>query len=320
VNPRACHEIELDYGPTDTPKRIAIVGAGAAGMAAAMTAAERGHKVVLFDKAAQVGGQLNMAKQIPGKEEFIGLVDWFATMMTRHQIDLRLQTTPAAADLDGFDEVIIATGVRPRDPEIDGQDAPNVVSYVDVLAGQAPVGKRVAIIGAGGIGFDVAEYLTHAGDSPTEVPELWRREWGVADPGEHRGGLAPEGPRPEPAAREVTLLQRKAEKPGKRLGKTTGWIHRASLKMKNVAMVTGVNYERIDADGLHVSFGEARDMPTFIACDTIVLCAGQVVERSLADALIARGVTPHVIGGADVAAELDAKRAIDQGVRLAAAL
>ncbi len=320
VNPRACHEVELDYGPADAPKRIAIVGAGAAGMAAAMTAAERGHQVTLFDKAEEVGGQLNMAKQIPGKEEFVGLVDWFATMMARHQIDLRLGAKAAAEDLADYDEVIIATGVRPRDPEIAGQDGPNVLSYVDVLAGKAEVGPRVAVIGAGGIGFDVAEYLTHSGESPTEMPELWRREWGVADPAEHRGGLAPEGPLPEPAAREVTLLQRKAQKMGKGLGKTTGWIHRASLKMKNVKMVTGVNYERIDADGLHVSYGEARENPTLIACDTVVLCAGQVVERSLADALIAQGMTPHVIGGADVAAELDAKRAINQGVRLAATL
>ena len=276
--------------------------------------------MTVFDKATQVGGQLNMAKQIPGKEEFVGLVDWFATMMERRQIDLRLGVEAAAEDLASFDEVIIATGVSPRDPGIPGQEGPNVLSYVDVLAGKAPVGQRVAVIGAGGIGFDVAEYLTHAGDSPTEVPELWRKEWGVADPGDHRGGLDPAGPRPEPAARQVTLLQRKAEKPGKRLGKTTGWIHRASLKMKNVQMVTGVNYERVDADGLHVTFGEARESPTLIEVDTIVLCAGQEVERSLADTLIAKGIEPHVIGGADVAAELDAKRAINQGVRLAATL
>jgi len=188
---------------------------------------------------------------------------------------------------------------------------------VDVLSRKAPVGARVAVIGAGGIGFDVAEFLVEDGESPAEVPELWRREWGVADPEAHRGGLAPEGPQPEPAARKVTLLQRKAEKPGKRLGKTTGWIHRATLAMKGVEMVAGVTYERIDAEGLHVSID---GQPRLIAVDTIVLCAGQVVERSLADALIARGITPHVIGGADVAAELDAKRAIDQGMRLAATL
>ncbi|NKX44948.1 NADPH-dependent 2,4-dienoyl-CoA reductase [Roseicyclus persicicus] len=320
VNPRACHELELRYAPAAKAKRVAIVGAGAAGMAAAMVAAERGHAVTLWDKAAQVGGQLNMAKTIPGKEEFVGLVDWFATMLDRHGVDLRLGAAPSVNDLTGFDEVIVATGVRPRDPAIPGQEGPNVLSYVDVLAGRAPVGRRVAVVGAGGIGFDVAEFLVHEGESPTEVPELWRREWGVADPAAHRGGLAPEGPQPEPPAREVVLLQRKAEKPGKRLGKTTGWIHRASLQMKGVKMIAGVNYEGIDAKGLHVSFGEAREKPTLIEVDTVVLCAGQEVERSLADQLIAAGITPHVIGGADVAAELDAKRAIDQGARLAAAL
>jgi len=320
VNPRACHETELTYVPAAAPKRVAIVGAGAAGLATAMVAAERGHAVTLFDKAQEVGGQLNMAKQIPGKEEFVGLVDWFATMVEKRGIDLRLGSAPAVGDLAGYDEVVIATGVRPRDPGIPGQDGPNVLSYIDVLAGKAPVGQRVAIIGAGGIGFDVAEFLVHEGESPTAVPELWRREWGVTDPGLERGGLAPEGPQPEAPAREVTLLQRKPEKPGKRLGKTTGWIHRAALKMKGVKMVPGVNYEKIDAAGLHVSFGEAREAPTLIEADTIVLCAGQVVERSLADELIAAGVSVHVIGGADVAAELDAKRAIDQGSRLAAQL
>ncbi|MEJ6393092.1 NADPH-dependent 2,4-dienoyl-CoA reductase [Gymnodinialimonas sp. 2305UL16-5] len=317
VNPRACHEVELDYGRAETTKRIAIVGAGAAGMAAGMTAAERGHSVVMFDKADRIGGQLNMARQIPGKEEFHGLVDWFETMVERHGIDLRLSVEASEADLEGFDEVIVATGVTPRDPGIPGQDGPNVLSYVDVLAGKASVGKRVAIIGAGGIGFDVAEYLVHDGESPTEDLDLWRKEWGVANPAKHRGGLAPEGPQPEPAARQVTLLQRKAEKPGKRLGKTTGWIHRAALKMKNVKMVAGASYEKIDGRGLHITIDGA---PHLIECDTVVLCAGQVVNRTLADALIAKGLTPHVIGGADVAAELDAKRAIDQGTRLAASL
>jgi 2,4-dienoyl-CoA reductase (NADPH2) len=320
VNPRACHETELRYDPATAPKRVAVVGAGAAGMASAVVAAERGHHVTLWDKAGQVGGQLNMAKTIPGKEEFVGLVDWFAAMLARHGVELRLGHAPDPSEVSGYDEVIVATGVVPRDPGIPGQDGPNVLSYVDVLRGKAPVGRRVAVVGAGGIGFDVAEYLVHDGASPTERPELWRTEWGVADPDAHRGGLAPEGPRPEPAAREVTLLQRKAEKPGKRLGKTTGWIHRASLKMKGVKTLTGVNYERIDADGLHVTFGEARGDPALIEVDTIVLCAGQEVERSLADALIAGGISCHVIGGADVAAELDAKRAIDQGARLAAAL
>ncbi len=320
VNPRACHETELRFAATDQPKRIAVVGAGPAGMAAAMIAAQRGHRVTLWDKADRVGGQLNLAKTIPGKEEFIGLVDWFDTMLHRRGVDLRLGSAPEAADLADQDDIIIATGVRPRDPGIPGQAGPNVVSYVDVLAGKAPVGHRVAIVGAGGIGFDVAEYLVHHGDSPTEAPDLWRREWGVGDPETHRGGLAPEGPRPTPPAREVVMLQRKAEKPGKRLGKTTGWIHRASLKMKGVRMLTGVNYEKIDATGLHISFGAGHETPTLIEVDTIVLCAGQVVERDLADQLIALGLTPHVIGGADLATELDAKRAIDQGMRLAAGL
>ena len=320
VNPRACHETELSYTKTTTPKRIVVVGAGAAGMMAALVAAQRGHQVTLWDKATQIGGQLNMAKTIPGKEEFIGLVDWFAAMLAQSGVDLRLGMAPAADDLTGFDDVIIATGVRPRDPGIPGQDGPNVLSYVDVLAGRAPVGKRVAIIGAGGIGFDMAEFLTHEGESPTLAPDLWQREWGVADPEAHRGGLAPEGPQPTAPARQVVMLQRKAEKPGKRLGKTTGWIHRASLQMKGVKMIAGVNYEAITPEGLEISFGEARENPTLIAVDTIVLCTGQEVERSLADALIAKGLTPHIIGGADVAAELDAKRAIDQAARLAAGL
>ena len=320
VNPRACHETELVIAPATVSKRIAVVGAGPAGLSAAITAAERGHQVTLFDRAAELGGQLNMAKVIPGKEEFRGLVDWFGTMVAESGVDLRLGQEVRPEDLDGFDAVIIATGVVPRDPGIPGQDASNVVNYIDVLRGGAEVGRRVAVVGAGGIGFDVSEYLVHEGISPTEDIALWRAEWGVGDPAEVRGGLSPQGPQPEPPARKVTLLQRKAEAPGKRLGKTTGWIHRAALKMKGVEMIGGVNYERIDAAGLHVSFGEARERPTLIEADTVVLCSGQLSERSLADALEARGVTAHVIGGADLAAELDAKRAIDQGTRLAAAL
>jgi len=320
VNPRACHETELSYDATDAAKTIAIVGGGAAGLATAMVAAERGHKVTLFEKSGSLGGQLKMAREIPGKEEFKALTRWFDTMIERHQIDVRLNSDPEADDLGSYDEVVIATGVRPRDPEIEGQNGPNVLSYIDVLAGKAPVGKRVAVIGAGGIGFDVAEFLVHEGPSPTEEPQLWRKEWGVSDPEIDRGGLAPEGPQPDAAARNVVLLQRKPEKPGKRLGKTTGWIHRAALKMKGVKMIAGVNYERIDSDGLHITFGEARENPTLIEADTVVLCAGQIPERSLADVLSAKGRAPHVIGGADVAAELDAKRAIDQGARLAATL
>ncbi|EAQ13109.1 2,4-dienoyl-CoA reductase (NADPH2) [Maritimibacter alkaliphilus HTCC2654] len=320
VNPRACHEMELVVEPAATLKSIAVVGAGPAGLSAALTAAERGHKVTLFDKADRIGGQLHMAAAIPGKEEFIGLIDWFKTMVAKWQIETRLGAEATADDLAGFDEVIVATGVTPRDPGIAGQDGENVLSYIDVLLHKAEVGERVAIIGAGGIGFDVAEFLSHQGTSPALDLDLWREEWGVTDPALAEGGLDPEGPHPVPSPRQITLMQRKAKALGKGLGKTTGWIHRASLKMKGVEMVGGVNYERIDADGLHVSSGETRDDPRVISADTIVLCAGQVSERSLADALAERGITAHVIGGADVAAELDAKRAIDQGTRLAASL
>jgi len=320
VNPRACYETELKVETTATVKNVAVVGAGPAGLSSALTAAERGHKVTVFDRASEIGGQLNLAKQVAGKEEFYGFVDWYRTMVDELGVTIKLNTEVSANDLDGFDEVIIATGVIPRDPQIPGQNAGNVVSYIDVLNGSAKVGQKVAVIGAGGIGFDVSEHLVSEGESTTlNLPE-WMVEWGVADTGKHRAGLSPEGPQPHKPAREVTMLQRKASKVGKGLGKTTGWIHRASLTMKEVKMIAGVNYEKIDADGLHISFGEARENPTFIEADTIVLCAGQLSDRSLADALEAKGKTCHVIGGADVAAELDAKRAIDQGTRLAASL
>ena len=256
---------------------------------------------------------------MPGKEEFWGLVDYYDTMVAKAGVTLALGRVATPDDLAGFDEIIIATGVLPRDPAIPGQDGPNVVSYIDVLRGAATVGDKVAIIGAGGIGFDVAEFLV-TDHSPTDHLPDWLQEWGVGDPAEVRGGLRAEGPQPDAPVRQVTLLQRKAEKLGKRLGKTTGWIHRAGLQMKNVQMIGGVNYEKIDAAGLHISHGADRSDPKLIAADTIVLCAGQLPERGLADQLIAAGQNVHVIGGADVAAELDAKRAIDQGTRLAATL
>ena len=319
VNPRACHETDLVLAPVSDAKTVAVVGAGPAGLSTALALVERGHKVSIFDKASEIGGQLNMAKQVPGKEEFWGLVDYYAAQIAAAGIDLRLGVVADVEALSGFDEVVIATGVAPRDTEIKGQDGPNVLSYIDVLRGNSKVGPRVAIIGAGGIGFDVAEYLV-TDDSTTDDLQAWLEEWGVADPADARGGIRPEGPKPDAPVREVTLLQRKAQKLGKNLGKTTGWIHRAALQMKNVKMIGGVNYECIDAEGLHVTYGEGRENPTLIAVDTVVLCAGQVPERSLADALIAAGRSPHVIGGADVAAELDAKRAIDQGTRLAATI
>ena len=315
VNPQAGHETELRITAAEVSKRIAVVGAGPAGLSCAITAAGRGHAVTLFDRADEIGGQLCLARRIPGKEEFIGLTDWFATMLARSGVSLRLGTEATPEALQGFDAVVIATGVTPRSPGIEGED--RAVSYIDILSGRVTAGPRVAIVGAGGIGFDVAEYLS-VGESPTLHPENWMREWGVGDPAQVPGGLAE--PQPEPPVRQVTLLQRKPEKPGRKLGKTTGWIHRAALAAKAVKMIGGVNYERITAEGLHVSHGPARENPSLIEADTVVLCAGQLSERSLAVALEARGVTPHVIGGADLAGELDAKRAIDQGTRLGAKL
>ncbi|WP_066707762.1 NADPH-dependent 2,4-dienoyl-CoA reductase [Celeribacter ethanolicus] len=315
VNPRACHETDLTYAPAEVVKTVAVVGAGPAGVMTAIIATERGHKVTLFDKVSEIGGQLNMAKQVPGKEEFFGLVDWFKTMVTTSGIELKLGTEARPDMLASFDEVVIATGVAPRDPEIPGQNEHgNTVSYIDILTGRVTAGPRVVVIGAGGIGFDVAEYLTTS-ESPTLTLADWKAEWGITDPVQDRGGLSPDGPKPEAPARAVTLLQRKAEKPGKRLGKTTGWIHRATLQMKGVKMMGGVSYDRITPEGLWIT---KDNTPQLIEADTIVLCAGQLSERSLAEALEAQGKPCHVIGGADVAAELDAKRAIDQGARLAA--
>jgi 2,4-dienoyl-CoA reductase (NADPH2) len=320
VNPRACLETELVFRPVIQRKRIAVVGAGPAGVTAATYAAERGHEVHLFDAASEVGGQLNMARTIPGKEEFDEMLRYMRRRIDTTGVRVHLGRRIEASDLADFDEIVVATGVVPRDPQIPGQDHPKVLNYVDVLRERRKVGARVAIVGAGGIGFDVAELLVGDGHSTTLDSTAWMAEWGVADPAQARGGLAPQGPQPTPPAREVTLLQRKAGKPGAGLGKTTGWIRRASLKMKQVTMFGGVNYERIADQGLLISHGQKRESPEWIACDTVVLCAGQLPLRELADALEAQGRRPHVIGGAFEASELDAKRAIDQAARLAAVL
>ncbi|KIZ18131.1 NADPH-dependent 2,4-dienoyl-CoA reductase [Streptomyces natalensis] len=315
VNPRACHETELVLSPTRLRKRIAVVGAGPAGLACAVSAAERGHEVTLFDAAEEIGGQLNVAKRVPGKEEFDETLRYFRTQLRLKGVEVRLGTAVTAGDLGAYDEVVVATGVTPRVPEIEGIDHPSVVSYLDVLRGGAPVGERVAVIGAGGIGFDVAEFLTDAGDGASRDPETYFRAWGVDTTYGERGGLrAPERPA---VPRQVHLLQRKTSKVGAGLGKTTGWIHRTELRHRGVTMVAGATYERIDDEGLHVSVeGTTRTLPV----DTVVLCTGQEPRRDLYEELRAEGRAVHLIGGADVAAELDAKRAIKQGTELAAAL
>ena len=261
-----------------------------------------------------------MARRIPGKEEFHGLVAWYEAMLADLGVDVRLSAVAGADALAGFDEIIVATGVSPRTPDIAGLNGDNVFSYADILMNDAPAGDRVAIIGAGGIGFDVAEFLASGGEGTTEDLDAWRKEWGIADPEHHRGGLDPAGPSPRCPSRQVTLLQRKPERLGRRLGKTTGWIHRSSLRMKNVRMVSGVRYDKVDAAGVHISVEGDDRRQALIEADTVVVCAGQESERSLADCLAAGGRDAHVIGGACLAAELDAKHAIDQGSRLAALL
>ncbi len=321
VNPRACHETELVFHKATAKRRIAVVGAGPAGLAAATTLAERGHSVDLFDSAAEIGGQFNMAKQIPGKEEFFETLRYFKRRIELTGVKLKLNQRVTAADLTGYNDVILATGVAPRDPKIKGQDQPHVLTYIDVLLHKKPVGQRVAVLGAGGIGFDVSEYLLHDnGDNQHEPQtiEAFNAQWGIVNPETVRGGVAkPVKPTPK---RQITLLQRKATSIGKNLGKTTGWIHRAALKMHGVEMINGVNYESIEAGGLLVSFGEKREKLTLIEADTIVLCTGQEPLRTLVEPLKAANVKVHLIGGAFEAGELDAKRAIDQATRLAATI
>lgn len=315
VNPRAVHETELVYRPTPTPRRIAVVGAGPAGLACATVAAERGHAVTLFDAGSEVGGQFNVAKRIPGKEEFHETLRYFRHKLEETGVEVKLGTTADVATLAGFDSVVVATGITPRQVDFPGADHPKVVTYLDVLLGKVTVGSEAAIIGAGGIGFDVGEFLVHEGPSPALDPARWMAEWGVDPSFEARGALA--RPQPEAPARKVWLLQRSPGKPGARLGKTTGWIHRATLKAKGVKMLGGVEYLGVDDSGLHIRVdGHEQTLPV----DHVVICAGQEPRRDLHAALLAAGVEAHLIGGADVAAELDAKRAINQGSRLAATL
>lgn len=315
VNPRAVHETELVYRPTSAPRRIAVVGAGPAGLACATVAAERGHAVTLFDAGSEIGGQFNVAKRIPGKEEFHETLRYFRHKLGETGVEVKLDTVADVAALAGFDAVVIATGITPRRVDFPGADHPKVVTYLDVLLGRVQVGEQVAIIGAGGIGFDVGEFLVHEGPSSALDPARWMAEWGVDPTFEGRGALAK--PAPEAPARKVWLLQRSPGKPGARLGKTTGWIHRATLKAKGVSMLGGVEYLGVDDSGLRIRVdGEEQLLPV----SHVVVCAGQEPRRDLHAALQTAGIQAQLIGGADVAAELDAKRAIDQGSRVAAAL
>ena len=318
VNPRACAETELHYMPTTNPRRIAVVGAGPAGLACATVAAGRGHAVTLFESATEIGGQFNLAKRVPGKQEFHETLRYFADRIESTGVHLRLQTRAALADLDRFDEIVLASGISPRRASFPGAGHAKALNYVDVVSGRVVPGPRVAIVGAGGIGFDVAEYLVHSGPAPStcstsESIARWMTEWGV-DPEQHqRGGLMQA--HPEPPAREVWLLQRSPGKPGARLGKTTGWIHRATLKSSRVRMLSGVEYLGLDDAGLRIRVDGSEQL---LAVDHVVICAGQEPLRELLEPLRAAGRRVQVIGGADMAVELDAKRAIDQGSRLAA--
>ncbi|CAN7330197.1 FAD-dependent oxidoreductase [Knoellia sp. LjRoot47] len=322
LNPRAVHETELVLGPTRAAKRVAVVGAGPAGLACATALAERGHTVDLFEGRDDIGGQFAIAQRIPGKEEFSESIRYFRRRLEVTGVRVHLGRVVGADELrdGGFDEVVVATGVEPRVPSIPGVDHPSVMTYAELVRGEREAGARVAVVGAGGIGVDVSEFLTAQPSAALDL-DLWRAEWGVGDPAASRGGLA--APVVEAPKHEVVLLQRKASGIGKGLGKTTGWVHRASLKAKGVEQVTGVSYDLIDDDGLHVSFAaedgsDGTRASRVIAVDSIVLCAGQESVRTLADELAESGLPVHVIGGADVAAEVDAKRAIRQGTELAA--
>ena len=317
VNPRACYETELVYAPVETAKRIAVVGAGPAGLAYAVVAAERGHKVTLFEASSEIGGQFNLAKRIPGKEEFVETLRYYRRMIDVRGIELRLNTRADANALkaQGYDEVVVATGIAPRKPQIEGIDNPKVVGYIDAILGRKPIGKRVAIMGAGGIGFDVAELITHAGTSAALDVDVFAREWGIDFVNHPRGGVTGVTPHVESSGREVTLLQRKTDAVGKTLGRTTGWTHRMTLLKRGVQMINGVEYLKIDDEGLHTLVG---GQPRLFEVDTVIVCAGQLPLRELFDDLQEAGVKANLVGGAFEATELDAKRAIDQASKLAA--
>ena len=316
VNPRACNETELVIKPAAAKKKVAVVGAGPAGLAFATTAAERGHDVTLFEASSEIGGQFNLAKRIPGKEEFGETLRYFRRRLDATGVKVKVSHRATAEELaaGGFDHVALATGVTPRTPDIPGSDHPKVARYIDIIEGRREAGRKVAIVGAGGIGFDVAELLSHSGDQPNDI-DHFRNEWGIDATYAVRGGL--KKPADEPPPRQIWLLQRKTSKVGDGLAKTTGWIRRTLLKRRNVKMLAGVSYEKIDDAGLHLRLGDETQV---LDVDTIVMCAGQEPRRELLDDLKKAGIAVSLIGGADVAAELDAKRAIDQGTRAAAAL
>lgn len=319
VNPRACHETEFNYEMASEPKKIAVVGAGPAGLSVATIAAQRGHHVTLYDSESEVGGQFNMAKQIPGKEEFYETIRYYKKQLKLHNVKLILNKRVAKSDLEhsDFEEIIIATGISPRTPNIEGIDHSKVVSYLDVLKHKKQVGKRVAVIGAGGIGFDVSEFLLHQGDSSALDIDSWLAEWGIDKDIEARGGIAGVQPSFPSAKREIFMFKRSKGKFGGNLGKTTGWIHRANLKKQNVQFINEVQYTKIDDQGLHYIQGEQSKI---LEVDNVIICAGQTPLKELYTALETSGKNTHIIGGADIADELDAKRAIDQGCRLAASL
>ncbi|MDX1668758.1 MAG: FAD-dependent oxidoreductase, partial [Limnobacter sp.] len=321
VNPRACHELEIVDQPVEKKKSIAVVGAGPAGLSSATELAKRGHSVTLFDQAPEIGGQFNMAKAIPGKEEFHEAVNYFGRQLEILGVTVRLKTRVDAEMLkkEGFDEVVLATGIKPRTPEVEGIDHPKVMSYIDVLLHKKEVGKKVAVMGAGGIGFDVSEYLAHdfSHPSPTLDLKAWLEEWGITFDPKNAGGIDRVEPKPPAPAREIYLCQRKDEPLGKRLGKTSGWVHKASLRNRKVKFMQGVEYLKIDDAGLHIMTPKG---PQILDVDHVIICAGQEPLRELAAPIEALGIPVHVVGGADVAAELDAKRAINQATRLAVTL